>query len=166
MANTYTQLYIQIVFAVKYRQAVIHPPWKVELYKYITGIVQNKGSKMLAINGVADHIHIFIGYDPKIALPHLVKDIKLASNDWVNDLNLTKQKFRWQEGYGAFSYGRSQIHEVCTYIENQEAHHRKQTFREEYMAFLRAFDVAYDNNYLFQFFDDIRSAPAESLKTG
>lgn len=166
MPNTYTQLYIQIVFAVKYRQSVIHPSWKVELYKYITGIVQNKGSKMLAINGVADHIHIFIGYDPKIALPHLVKDIKLASNDWINDLHPANQKFGWQEGYGTFSYGRSQIHNVCTYIENQESHHRKQTFREEYIEFLKAFDVAYEDKYLFQFFDDVHSAPAEPVNRG
>src|SRR5688572_19773102 len=109
MPNTYTQLYIQFVFAVKYRQSLINATWKTELYKYITGIVQNKGSKMLAINGMPDHVHIFIGYDPKILIPNLVKDIKLASNEWINEKKSLTHRFGWQEGYGAFSYSRSQI---------------------------------------------------------
>jgi REP element-mobilizing transposase RayT len=166
MANTYTQLYIQFVFAVKYRQALIHASWKNELYKYITGVVQNKESKMLAINGMPDHIHIFVGYKPKISMSDLVKDIKLASNEWINGSNFTKRKFGWQEGYGAFSYGRSQIHDVCTYIENQEMHHKKKTFKEEYISFLKAFDIDYEDKYLFDFFDDeLGSTPLESVKT-
>jgi putative transposase len=162
MPNTFTQLYIQFVFAVKYRQAFIHASWKNELYKYITGIVQNKGSKMLAINGMPDHIHIFTGYEPKIAIPDLIKDIKLASNEWINKNYLTKQKFAWQESYGAFSYSRSDIHKVCLYIENQELHHAKKTFREEYISLLNAFEINYEEKYLFEFFDKEGSTPTES----
>ncbi len=154
MPNTYTQLYIQFVFAVKHRQALINTSWKNELFKYITGIVQNKGSKMLAINGMADHIHVFIGYKPSISIPDLVKDIKLATNDWINKNHLTNQKFAWQEGYGAFSYSRTQIKNVCDYIENQEQHHSKQTFKEEYVSFLKKFEIEYDDKYLFEFIDE------------
>jgi putative transposase len=164
MPNTYTQLYIQFVFAVKHRQALIDSTWKDELYKYITGIIQNKGNKMLAINGMPDHIHIFIGYDPKILIPDLVKDIKLASNEWINERQLAKQRFGWQEGYGAFSYSRSQIHDVCTYIENQELHHKSKNFKEEYVSFLKAFEIAYEDKYLFEFFDKIGSTPTQSVK--
>ncbi|MBA2329258.1 MAG: IS200/IS605 family transposase [Flavisolibacter sp.] len=154
MPNTYTQLYIQFVFAVKHRQALINTSWKNELFKYITGIVQNKGSKMLAINGMADHIHVFIGYKPSISIPDLVKDIKLATNDWINKNHLTNQKFAWQEGYGAFSYSSTQIKNVCDYIENQEQHHSKQTFKEEYVSFLKNFEIEYDDKYLFEFIDE------------
>jgi putative transposase len=162
MPNTYTQLYIQFVFAVKYRQALINASWKNELYKYITGTVQNKGSKMLAINGIPDDIHIFIGYNPKIAIPELVKDIKLSSNEWINEKHLSKEKFAWQEGYGAFSYSRSDIHGVCQYIENQEMHHAKKTFREEYISLLDTFEINYEEKYLFDFFDVRGSTPTES----
>lgn len=165
MPNTYTQLYIQFVFAVKHRQALIHPSWKNELYKYITGVVQNKQSKLLAINGMPDHIHIFIGYKPTIAIPELIKDVKLASNGWINQSKLTKNKFAWQEGYGAFSYSRSQIKDVCTYIENQEIHHKRKTFREEYISFLKSFEIEYRDEYLFDFFEDVGSTPLESVKT-
>lgn len=136
MPNTYTQLYIQFVFAVKSREALINSSWKNDLYKYITGIVQNKNSKLIAINGVGDHIHIFVGYKPSISIPDLVKDIKVASTIWINENELSKSKFAWQEGYGAFSYGRSQIDAVCNYIHNQESHHQKKTFKEEYVEFL------------------------------
>jgi putative transposase len=165
MPNTYTQLYIQFVFAVKHRQALINASWKDDLYKYITGIVQNKGSKMLAINGMSDHIHIFLGYKPSISIPDLVKDIKLASNDWINKNLLTNQKFAWQEGYGAFSYSRSQISNVCSYIENQEQHHSKQLFKDEYISFLKNFDIDYDDKYLFEFIDSMDLTPTESEKT-
>src|SRR5690348_14835850 len=113
MPNTFTQLYIQFVFAVKNRESLIHAMWKEELHKYITGVVQNKGNKMLAINSMPDHIHLFIGYNSIIAIPDLVKDIKIASNLWINNQHLTKSKFEWQEGYGAFTYSHSQIHDVC-----------------------------------------------------
>ena len=169
MPNTFTQLYIQFVFAVKGRESLIQNYWKDELYKYITGIVQNKKSKMLAINGMSDHIHIFIGYKPSISIPDLIKDIKLASGLWINNNKYTKQKFNWQEGYGAFSYSQSHIDNVCQYIANQELHHKKKTFKEEYIEFLGNFKIEYDEKYLFDFLDDSslkNSTPAELVKIG
>jgi putative transposase len=161
MPNTYTQLYIQFVFAVKYRESLIEKKWKNELYKYITGVVQNNKSKMLSINGMQDHIHIFIGYKPSVPMPDLVKDIKVASSLWINEKKLAKGKFNWQEGYGAFSYRLRDIDEICKYIQNQEIHHQKKTFRHEYTALLKDFAVDYDDKYLFEFFDDIYSTPTE-----
>ena len=165
MPNTYTQLYIQFVFAVKYRESLIKKEWNGELYKYITGIVQNNKSKMLAINGMPDHIHIFIGYKPTMAIPDLVKDIKLASGSWINDKGLTSHRFNWQEGYGDFSYRLRDIDEICKYIQNQEEHHHKKTFREEYTGLLNDFAVEYDDKYLFEFFDDLYSTPPELMKS-
>lgn len=165
MPNTYTQLYIQFVFAVKYRQSLIQKEWKNELYKYITGIVQNNKSKMLAINGMTDHIHIFVGYKPSVPIPDLIKDIKVASSLWINEKKLVKQKFNWQEGYGAFSYRLRDIDEICKYIQNQESHHQKRTFREEYINLLKDFDLEFEEKYLFEFFDDIYSTPAELRHT-
>jgi REP element-mobilizing transposase RayT len=165
MPNTYTQLYIQFVFAVKYRESLIKKEWKDELYKYITGIVQNNKSKMLAINGMSDHIHIFIGYKPTIAIPDLVKDIKLASGSWIKDNKLTSHRFNWQEGYGAFSYRLRDLDEICQYIQNQEEHHRKKTFKKEYEELLKDFALEYDEKYLFEFFDDLYSTPTELERT-
>ena len=165
MPNTYTQLYIQFVFAVKYRESLIKKEWKEELYKYITGIVQNNKSKMLAINGMPDHIHIFIGYKPTIAIPDLIKDIKLASGSWINDKGLTSHRFNWQEGYAAFSYRLRDIDEICKYIQHQESHHQRKTFREEYTGLLNDFAVEYDDKYLFEFFDDLYSTPPELMKS-
>ncbi|MFL5811222.1 MAG: IS200/IS605 family transposase [Flavisolibacter sp.] len=153
MPNTYTQLYIQFVFAVKYRRSLIDCNWENELYKHITGIVQNQQSKMLSINGMPDHVHIFIGYNPTASIPDLVKSIKLGSNEWINDNNFTKSTFAWQTGYGAFSYGRSQIDHVCKYVQNQKGHHQRKTFRHEYVTLLKKFDVQFDEKYLFEFFD-------------
>src|SRR5215203_425449 len=161
MPNTYTQLYIQFVFAVKDRESLIKKDWKDDLYKYITGIVQNNKSKMLAINGMSDHIHIFIGYKPTIAVPDLIKDIKLASGSWINDNKLTSHRFNWQEGYGAFSYRLRDVDEICLYIQNQEEHHGKRTFKEEYIGLLNDFAIAYEEKYLFDFFNDLYSTPAE-----
>jgi REP-associated tyrosine transposase len=161
MPNTYTQLYIQFVFAVKWRESLIQPEWKDELYKYITGIVQNNKSKMLAINGMSDHIHIFVGYKPSTSIPDLIKDIKVASSLWINERNLAKGKFNWQEGYGAFSYRLRDIDEICKYIHNQELHHQKKTFKEEYKSLLNDFALEYDEKYLFEFFEDLYSTPAE-----
>jgi len=165
MPNTYTQLYVQFVFAVKYRESLIKKEWKDELYKYITGIVQNNKSKMLAINGMSDHIHIFIGYKPTIAIPDLVKDIKLASGSWIKDNKLTSHRFNWQEGYGAFSYRLRDLDEICQYIQNQEEHHRKKTFKKEYEELLKDFALEYDEKYLFEFFDDLYSTPTELERT-
>ena len=150
MADTYTQIYIQIVFAVKHRDALIHADWEEQLYKYITGIVQNKDQKMLAINGTSNHIHIFIGMKPSCCLSDLVREIKKSSNQFVKQKNLTKSNFQWQEGFGAFSYGHSQLSSVIKYIENQKQHHHKQTFKDEYLSLLKAFEFEYQEGYTFE----------------
>ena len=141
MANTYTQIHIQFVFAVKFRDAVIHSSWKDELYRYMTGIIQNNKHKLIAINGMPDHIHILIGMRPTQSISDLMQDIKGSSSKWINQKGFIKGKFEWQEGYGAFSYGKSQVKDVIAYIENQEQHHSKKTFRDEYLDFLKKFDV-------------------------
>lgn len=153
MAHTYTQLYLQIVFTVRNRECMIHEKNREMLQKYITGIIQKRGHKLLSIYCMPDHVHIFIGYNPSCALPDLVRDIKTGSGSYINQEKWIKGKFYWQEGYGAFSYSRSHISTVCKYIENQPRHHKKKTFREEYLDFLRKFDVDYDERYLFEFFD-------------
>jgi putative transposase len=150
MPNTYTQIHIQCVFAVKFRNALIGDLWKEQLHKYITGIVQNHGHKMVAINSMPDHLHLFIGFRPTQTLSDLVRIIKSDSSEWINLQKFTKSKFNWQEGYGAFSYSRSHIKAVCEYIENQEEHHRKKTFLEEYKQFLEQFEVEYDERYIFK----------------
>jgi len=150
MPNTYTQVYLQFVFAVKYRDEVIHPSWKDNLYQYITGIVQNNGHKMLVINGMPDHLHIFIGMIPNQSVSDLLKDIKRSSSIWINENKFVKGKFEWQEGYGAFSYSKSQIKNVVAYIENQEEHHKKESFKKEYIHFLQKFEIEYDEKYIFK----------------
>jgi putative transposase len=150
MPNTYTQVHIQIVFAVKYRQASIQKSWKDDLYKYITGTVQAYDHKMLAINGVEDHIHLLIGMRPTQSLSDLLQDIKAGSSKWINDNKLTSRKFEWQGGYAAFSYSKSHVPNVIRYIHHQEEHHRKKTFLEEYEDFLRKFEVDYDRRYIFK----------------
>lgn len=153
MADTYTQIYIQVVFAVKGRESLIHPSWEEELYKYITGIVQNQQQKMLAINGMPDHIHFLIGMKPTCCLSDLVREIKKSSNDFIKEKGFSKFQFKWQEGYGAFSYSHSQLDNVIAYIGNQKLHHQKQTFREEYIDFLKKFQLEYKEEYLFTFLD-------------
>ena len=150
MPNTYTQIYLQFVFAVKYRACVIQPSWKNNLYQYITGIVQNNGHKMLVINGMPDHLHIFIGMMPNQSVSDLLKDIKRSSSIWINENKFVKGKFEWQEGYGAFSYAKSQIKNVIAYIENQEEHHKSESFKKEYIQFLQKFEIAYDEKYIFK----------------
>ena len=150
MANTYTQIHIQCVFAVKFRQSAIQSDWKERLHKYITGIVQNNGHKMIAINSMPDHIHIFFGFRPNQSLSDLMRMVKGDSSEWINEQKLTPFLFRWQEGYGAFSYAKSQVKAVALYIENQEEHHRKKTFLEEYKNFLERFEVEYDDRYVFK----------------
>ncbi|HPH87840.1 MAG TPA: IS200/IS605 family transposase [Chitinophagales bacterium] len=150
MANTYTQIHIQFVFAVRFREAVIHSSWKDELYRYMTGIVQNNKHKLIAINGMPDHIHILIGMRPTQSISDLMQDIKGSSSKWINQKGFIKGKFEWQEGYGAFSYGKSQVKDVIAYIENQEQHHSKKTFRDEYLDFLKKFDVEYDEQFIFK----------------
>jgi putative transposase len=147
MANTYTQIHLHIIFAVKYRRALIDPSWKNELHKYTTGIVQNKGHKMMAINSMPDHIHLLIGMRPAENLSTLVKVIKTETCTWIK--NRVQIPFAWQEGFGAFSYARADLSRVCTYIQNQEAHHKKCSFLEEYKKVLTGFEVAFDPAYLF-----------------
>ncbi len=149
MANSYSQIYIQIVFAVKGRENQIRPDWEERLYQYITGIIQNKGQKLIAINGMPDHLHIFIGMKPDCCLSDLIREVKKASNEWINVNKLTARKFYWQEGFGAFSYSHSQIDAVVKYVLNQKEHHRKATFKEEYMDFLKKYDILYNEKYLF-----------------
>jgi len=153
MANTYTQIDIHLVFAVKGRPSLIREAWKEELYKYISGIVQNHKHKMLQINGMPDHIHIFIGYNPTHLIPDLVEEIKTSSNKFINGKHFTPFKFAWQEGYGAFSYSKSQRENVIEYIRNQEKHHQKKTFKEEYLEMLQKFDIDYNEKYLFDFLE-------------
>lgn len=150
MPNTYTQIHIHVVFAVKNRSGLIQKEWKDELYKYITGIIQQHKHKLLAINGMPDHIHIFFGFKPTQSLSDLIQDVKGSSSKWINDKKFTKSRFEWQQGFGAFSYSNSHISNVISYIENQEAHHRKQTFIEEYKHMLTKFEVDYNEQYLFK----------------
>jgi putative transposase len=153
MPGTYSQIYIQIVFAVKGRVSLIHSTWEERLYQYITGIVQNQEQKMLAINGMPDHIHFLIGMRPSCCLSDLIREVKKSSNDFIKDNKLTKYKFNWQEGYGAFSYSHSQLKDVISYIMNQKKHHRKKTFKEEYLDFLEKFNVAFEEKYLFNWIE-------------
>jgi len=148
--STYTQIYIQIVFAVKGRKSLILPQWEERLHKYISGIVQNKEQKMLAINGMPDHLHLLIGMKPSCCLSDLVREIKKSSNDFIKDQQLSKFKFSWQEGFGAFSYSHSQLNGVIAYINNQKEHHRKKSFKEEYVESLENFNVDYNEKYLFE----------------
>ncbi len=150
MANTYTQIHIQAVFAVKKRTGLIQKDWKNELYKYITGIIQTHEHKLLAINGMPDHLHIFFGMRPTQSLSDLMQDIKGSSSKWINEKKIIKDKFEWQQGYGAFSYSKSQASRVIAYVQNQETHHRKITFLEEYKKFLEKFEVDYDERYIFK----------------
>ena len=149
MPNTYTQIHIHFVFAVKFRHGLINENFKISLYKYITGIIKNNDHKLLAIGGMPDHIHILIGFRATQSISDLMKDVKQSSSKWINENNFANGHFQWQEGFGAFSYSKSQISDVIKYIENQEIHHQKKTFREEYLEILKKFDVEYDEKYIF-----------------
>lgn len=149
MPGTFSQTYIQIVFAVKGRESLIQTEWEERLFQYITGIVRGKEQKMIAINGVADHIHFFIGMKPNCCLSDLVREVKKASNEFIRGNKLSKFKFSWQEGYGAFSYNHTQVDDVVKYIMNQKEHHRKVTFKDEYTGFLKKFNIEHDEKYLF-----------------
>ncbi len=149
MPNTYTQLYIQYVFAVKYRAAVLDTDWDEEMRKYITGILENNGHKMLAINNVQDHIHIFGGLNPNQSISELMRLTKCDSSEWINKKKLTKHKFHWQQGYGAFSYHESDIDRIVKYVINQQEHHKTISFPDEYRAILNEFKVKFDDRYLF-----------------
>ena len=150
MANTYTQLYIQFVFAVQNRISLIKPEWEQQLHKYITGIVQNNKHKMIVINGLEEHLHLFIGFHTTQSIADLMQVVKGKSSEWINDQKFVRGRFSWQEGNGGFSYGRSQLDRVYKYIANQKKHHAKMTFMEEYVALLEKFDVKYDKRYIFK----------------
>ncbi|MFO7445087.1 MAG: IS200/IS605 family transposase [Ignavibacteriaceae bacterium] len=150
MANTYTQIYLQLVFSPQGHDNIIPRKHKEELHKYITGIIQKRNHKLLAINCMPDHAHIFTGYNPAQALPDLLRDIKAISSKFINDSHWMPGSFRWQDGYGAFSYSRSQIDAVIKYINKQEEHHKKTTFREEYLKMLQKFEIEYEDKYLFE----------------
>lgn len=150
MPNTYTQIHLHFIFAVKFRQGQIQHHWKERLYQYITGIIQNSGHKLIIINGTPDHVHILIGMRPEQSISNLMQDVKSSSSKWINEQKFTKEKFAWQEGYGAFSHSRSQLPRLIRYIENQEEHHRKKTFQQEYLEILEELKVPYDLKYVFQ----------------
>lgn len=154
MPSTYSQIYIQVVFAVKGRENLIKKSWKDRLYKYIAGIISNKGQKSIIVNGVEDHVHILVGLKPSIAVSDLVRDIKNNSSNFINKNKLVNGRFSWQEGYGAFSYSKSHIERVYNYILNQEKHHQKKSFREEYLEFLKKFQIEHQDKYLFDWIEE------------
>ena len=153
MANTFSQIYLQFVFAVKHRQSLIAREYKEELHKYVTGLVQNRKAKMLVVHCMPDHIHLFVGFKPVVLISDFVKEIKVESNEFINDKNWIKGKFSWQEGYGIFSYSHSHIDAVVKYILNQEKHHQKKTFKQEYHQLLEKFEIPFEEKYLFDFIE-------------
>jgi len=154
MANTFSQIYIQAVFAVSSRQSLIKPAFQEDLFKYITGIVRNQGQKLICINGMPDHIHLLVGLRPAMALADLVREIKADSTNFINKNRLVRGRFCWQEGYGAFSYGHSQLNTIIRYVQNQEKHHECRSFKNEYFALLRKFDIAFEDKYVFDFIEN------------
>jgi putative transposase len=152
MANTYTQCYFHLVFAVRDRDALINKEWKEELEKYVTGITQNHRHKLLAIGAMPDHIHILIGYNVNQLIPELVEEIKTSSNAWIKERKLSKFMFGWQKGYGAFTYSHGDIDKVVKYVLSQEEHHKRKSFKEEYLDMLAKNEIAYQDEYVFDFF--------------
>ncbi len=153
MPNTFTQIYIQIVFAVKGRENLITPQHREELQKYITGIVQERGQKMLSIFCMPDHVHLLVGLKPSIALSDLVRDVKAGSSSFINSRKWVQGTFRWQEGFGAFSYSQSNLDSVVKYILGQEQHHEKKAFKEEYLNFLKTFEIEFNEKFLFNWLE-------------
>lgn len=150
MANTYHQVYIQCVFGVKFRDAVLKTEWRPTLFGVIGNLINETGCKTIIVNGTEGHIHCFLGLKPFVSIAELLKAIKAKSSKYVNDHQLTSHRFEWQDGYGVFSYSHSQIDQVYKYIANQEVYHKKVSFREEYLDFLDKFQVPYDERYVFQ----------------
>jgi len=153
MAGTFTQIYIQAIFAVNGRSNLLQKPWSDEVFKYMAGIIRNKGQKPIIVNGVANHVHMFVGLQPAMAISDLVRDVKNNTTNFINDRKLIGGKFSWQDGYGAFSYAHSQIETVYNYILNQEEHHKRKTFKEEYSDFLKKFNVEFNEKYLFDWLE-------------
>lgn len=150
MANTYHQVYIQAVFAVKYREAVLHNEWRKDVFAVIGNIINETGCKTIIVNGVEDHVHCFFGLKPTVSISELMKTVKAKSSKFINDNQFLINQFEWQEGYGAFSYSHSQINNVYNYIKNQESHHKKENFKEEYLNFLEKFNIPFDERYIFE----------------
>ena len=153
MANTFSQIYLQFVFAVRNRESLISSQHKEELHKYLTGLVSNRNAKMLAVHCMPDHTHLFVGFRPVISIADFIKEIKVESNEFVNEKKWIKGKFGWQEGYGVFSYSHSHIGSVIKYIQNQETHHQKRSFKQEYLEFLKKFEIPFEEKYLFHFIE-------------
>lgn len=152
--GTFTQIYIQLIFSPLYREALLHPHIRPEVFSYMSGIITNLGHKSIIVNGMADHVHLFIGLNPKLSISETVKEIKRASSLFINQQKFFPGKFQWQSGYGGFSYSQSQIERVYQYILNQQKHHKKKSFKEEYMGFLKKYDIEFENQYLFEFFNE------------
>jgi REP element-mobilizing transposase RayT len=150
MANTYHQVYIQAVFAVKYREAVLDKEWRSDVFGVIGNLINETGCKTIIVNGIEDHVHCFFGLKPSVSISEIMKVVKAKSSKYINDNKLLLNRFEWQEGYGAFSYSRTQIDSVFNYIKNQETHHAKSTFKEEYIAILEKFEIPYDERYIFE----------------
>ncbi|MDR7131584.1 REP element-mobilizing transposase RayT [Algoriphagus sp. 4150] len=150
MANTFSQIYLHLVFAVQNRNALINPRWELELYQYISGIIRNKGQKPMIVNGMPDHIHLLVGIKPNLACSDLVQEIKKSSNKWVNESKHCRFKFKWQDGFGAFSISQSHVDRTYKYIANQKEHHRKKTFKEEYLLLLEKYKIDFKDEYLFE----------------
>jgi putative transposase len=153
MSNTYSQIYIQIVFAVKGRQNFIKESFREEIQKYMSGIINNKKQKLYAIYCMPDHVHLLVSIKPDIAISDLVRDIKANTTSFIKEKRFVNEAFSWQEGFGAFSYSKSQTEKVVNYILNQPIHHKKKSFREEYHEFLENYDIAFDEKYVFEFYD-------------
>lgn len=151
MPKPFSQIYLQFVFAVEHRQSLIPNAHKEELHKYITGLVQHRKAKMLAVHCMPDHAHLFVGFKPSVLIADFIKEIKVESNEFINDKKWVTKRFKWQEGYGVFSYSHSHIDRVIKYIQRQESRHKKITFREEYLDFLHKFEIPYEGKYLFDF---------------
>jgi REP element-mobilizing transposase RayT len=153
--GVYTQLYTQLVFAVKYRECLLTEPVRNEVFSYMSGLLTNKKHKTIIVNGYLDHVHVFLGINPTVSISDVVSDLKRSSSLFINDKKLVNGKFQWQEGYGAFSYSKSHVENVYNYILNQKEHHQKRPFREEYLDLLKKFDLVYDDRFLFEFFDNV-----------
>jgi putative transposase len=153
-SGTYSQIYIQLVFVVKSRQNFLKKEFREEIFKYMSGIITAKGQKSIIINGVEDHVHLFIGLKPSMRLSDLVRDVKNNTTNFINEKQFLKSKFSWQIGYGAFSYSHSHIDNVYQYILKQEEHHKKKSFKQEYMLLLKRFNIEFKEEYLFEFFDE------------
>jgi len=149
MSNTYSQVHLQFVFAAKFRASLVQPHWENDLYKYITGIVQNNNHRMIAINGMPDHVHILVGFRTTQTIADFMQDVKTGSSQWINGEGFCKSRFEWQSGYGVFSYSKSQLLDLIRYIENQKQHHQKITFLKEYKNLLEEFEIPYEEKYIF-----------------